>query len=177
MDQKKTQGMKKINKLYRRVTKDLLVGREEYGRKEWEVISPFWEALITHIPDNGDAALLFPMLEEALVLRIFSYRLLPKLNTEDQSENNHEEESPLDKLKVEEWIKTQERLRKVMKEILKQYGHSSTAQPTSLAEIMGPILELGEGILEDALEFEARKKPVQKTQRESNGDRGLAPLT
>lgn len=55
--------------------------------------------------------------------------------------------------------KARERYRNAMKELMKEAGESETG---GLADIMMPILEEAEGVLEDAIEFEARKKSAAK---------------
>ena len=149
-----------IEDLYTRICKVFSVTNRGDQSEEATILTHFWEALQTHLPQDIDAATVLPMLEEALVLRIVSCRLLNEI-----SPLKGKDETPY-KPNLEPWLKTQERLRKVMKDIMQHYGHikdhDQSNNDVSLAEIMAPILKQGEGILEDALEFEARKKSTQK---------------
>lgn len=149
-----------VTKLFNRVTQSMRVGREGICLEEWEAVNDFWPSLTALLKDKTGDAILLPLFEEALVLRILSHRLLRELET-----NAEPEDRKVDfKEGVKSWLTTQERLRIIMKEILKRYGHtdSPSEHPVSLAQIMAPILKQGEGILDDALEFEARKKSAQK---------------
>ncbi len=53
--------------------------------------------------------------------------------------------------------KAHERMRKAMKELEDYCNKAGTPVDVGLADIMKPIIEKAEGVLEDALEFEARK--------------------
>ncbi len=157
-----------LEELYTRIINAFSVKNNGIDSEEVNILTPFWEALQTHLPTDVDAAIILPMLEEALVLRIVSCRLLKDI---DPGKSN---EPITYKPNLEPWLKTHERLRKVMKEILQHYGQikdeNENTSDISLAAIMAPILKQGEGILEDALEFETRKKSIQKKGRSPRGD-------
>ncbi len=62
--------------------------------------------------------------------------------------------------------KAHERMRKAMKELEDYCNKAGTPIDVGLADIMKPIIEKAEGVLEDALEFEAHK---QKNKKEQDG--------
>ena len=147
-----------VTKLFNRVMVSMNVGRQGIRLEEWDVVHAFWPSLTTLLNNHKSDAMLLPLFEEALVLRVLTHRLLRELET-----GNKPEEYKVDfKEGVKAWLKTQERLRNIMNEILKRYGQTTSENTFSLAAIMAPILEQGEGILDDALQFETRKKSTQK---------------
>jgi len=64
----------------------------------------------------------------------------------------------LDAPAVEAVGKARDRLRKATKEFEDMLGDAGRAAERSFADSMKPILERAGGVLEDAIEFEARKK-------------------
>ena len=119
-------------------------------RKEVEIFRDF---VREQIGEGKECAGLEVLLEEVLVLFTLSRRLFQIMEQEKSVIENGKLLPGIDA-----WIRMRERLRKVMKELLAAYGGNERDQGKSLAEIMGPILEMGEGVLEDALEFESRTK-------------------
>ena len=92
--------------------------------------------------------------EEALVLRMIGARLLRQVRA---NEFMVERTTGPDVLcpRLESWMKIQERFRKVMKELLGSYGYrDGDTMPESLASMMQPILEKGEGVLNELLSSE-----------------------
>ena len=163
-----------MTELFNRVTSTMQVGRNGIRLEEWDAIRPFWRMLTADIDVKRADSLLLPMLEEALVLRILTHRSLYELEEMNQAS---EQPTVVSKSGAVTWLKTQERLRLVMKEILKRYTASLENQLDCLAAIMAPILEQSEGVLEDAVEFEARKKSAQKKRFPSRRRRRVDPST
>ena len=64
---------------------------------------------------------------------------------------------------VEALGKARERLRKTMKELEDMFGLAHGPANQGLPDIMKPIVKRAEGVLEDALEFEQRKRGRAKT--------------
>lgn len=157
-----------LTELFNRVAGIMKVGREGIRLEEWDSVHLFWDSLKTEVDDKRFDSLTFPMLEEALVLRILTHRLLYELQDIDE---DTKEVSVAYKSGAVGWLKTQERFRLVMKEVLKRYTASTANKFDCLAAIMAPILEQSEGVLEDAVEFEARKKSAQKKRAQQGRNR------
>ncbi|MFP6583146.1 MAG: hypothetical protein VCD00_11415 [Candidatus Hydrogenedentota bacterium] len=95
------------------------------------------------------------------MLRVLAYRLLKRVQSGELMVEREKGPAVLNPA-VEAWAKTQERLRKVMKELLEQCKERDGGELVTLASMMGSVLEQGEGVLGDAMEFEARKKSVEE---------------
>ena len=94
------------------------------------------------------------LIEEAVTLRIISLRLMKSLGTEPIL-NKTESGAGAGKMTlhpaVDALAKSQERLRKVMKELKEKQDAEVENKPKGLPDIMVPILEKAEGVLENAL--------------------------
>lgn len=108
------------------------------------------------------------LMEEALIWRIVASRLEKEVGKNGPLSAGMLE---LDKLRrdmlptLEALAKARERYRKVMKELMKEAGETETGG--GLASIMLPILEKAEGVFENVVEQERRKKAAAR--KESNG--------
>ena len=117
------------------------------------------------VPRNGESALM----EEIVCLRITAWRLERTLWADGLFPARKEGgvtgpvHPGLDAL-----AKTRERYRKAMKEFLDRFEEAEGAPDGGLTEAVARVLKKGEGVLEDAMEFEARKKSAQ----EAGGDEG-----
>ena len=116
------------------------------------------------------------MIEDALILRIESLRLSRqagdlrreknKWDKDNKKTDKNEKGSFKDEQRLvsvnEKWEKKRERLSRVMRELSKQYSCPEAGRPMSLAELVAPILKAGEGVLEEAMEFEEKRLAAQK---------------
>ena len=113
------------------------------------------------------------LLEDLVVHRVLGMRLLSKIGEEGVLQGG-KSSTPRGHPALELWAKNQERYRKIMKELLERLNQGTGESEESLGELMAPILDKGEGVLDDAMEFEARKKSTEKEGDASGGDRGVA---
>ena len=166
-----TKKIPPITQIYNHVTNTMQVGREGIRLEEWDVVQTFWAALTPMLNPHKHDGLMLTLIEEALILRIITHRLLRELET-----STDPDESTIDfKGTGKAWLTTQERLRTIMKDILKHYGRRTDQELNCLAKLMAPILKQSEGIIEDALEFETRKKSTQKNNPKQPRNTGMAP--
>ncbi len=126
-----------------------------------------WAALLDGVSEQDLEVVtgVLPLAEEAVVWRVVAHRLERTLGEEGlialkggRAQSGGAAMHPA----VEGYAKARERYRKVMKELFERLGGGKGAAGLGLAEIAKPILEKAEGVLEDALEFEARKKSARK---------------
>ncbi len=98
--------------------------------------------------------------EHAILSYLIVRRVEARLN--DGLEMEHDPpKRPLDPV-LDAVGKARERWRKAMKELEEYCAKAGTPIDRGLADIMKPILKKAEGVYEDAVEFEARKKKAKK---------------
>jgi hypothetical protein len=123
------------------------------------------------LPRNGESALM----EEIVCLRITAWRLERLLWTDGLFPARKEggATGPVHP-GVDALAKTRERYRKAMKEFLDRFEGDAEKSGMGLADLVVPLFKKGEGVLEDTIEFEARKKSAKKKRDEQAGNRPLA---
>ena len=146
--------------MWHRVFDRVRVGLGIWGNvrgKEANELRAFRDSLRLQVGEGKECAGLEVLVEEALVLFILSDRLFPIMKKENSVIENG-------KLLpgIEAWIRMSERLRKVMKDLLAAYGCGGRTEGKSLAELMRPILELGEGALEDEIEYQSNERTTSE---------------
>ena len=152
--------------MWDRVFERVRVGLGIWGKvrgKEVNELRSFRDLLRLQVGEGKECAGLEVHVEEVLVLSILSNRLFMIMENEKSVIENG-------KLLpgIEAWIRMRKRMRKVVKELLAAYRCSDQSDGKSLAELMRPILELGEGVLEDEIE---RQSNERKTSKEYDGER------
>ena len=134
---------------------------------EEELATELWAALLDGVSEQDLESVtgVLPLAEEAVVWRVVAHRLERMLGQEGliavkggRSQSGVAAMHPA----VEGYAKARERYRKVMKELFERLGGGKGGSGLGLPDIAKPIIEKGEGVLEDALEFEARKKSTQR---------------
>ena len=172
--------------IFERVKVGLGVENLESG-DELLPLKQFWASLMLLVEGRPENAYTAVLLEEALGVWMLSHRLLFKLAKEKEiiceaTENKKGELIDQNGKKiakisagkvlpgVEAWLKMRERLRRVMKELLSQYGLADESGTKSLAEMMGPILEMGKGVLEDVMECESDGEERKDADRKGDDD-------
>lgn len=126
----------------------------------------------------GGGPIQIALMEEILIWHIVAIRLLRAVGNcnalltgkEDLGNQRRGVLATLDAL-----AKARERYRKAMKELNEYDG--GVKKGGGLASEMLPILEEAEGILEDAIEFEARKKSNAKKRDKARAESTLAKST
>jgi len=115
------------------------------------------------------------LVEDAVMLRVISWRLLGSLGKETILDTKGESAAAR-KITlhpaVEALARTQERLRKVMKELREQEKVAGTK--LSLPEIMMPILAKTEGVLENALRPRRGEEDPEESEPPEGGDGSMA---
>ena len=135
---------------------------------EKELVAELWVALLDGVSEQDLESVtgVLPLAEEAVVWRVVAHRLERTLGQEGLiAVKGGQSQSGVVAMMhpaLEGYAKARERYRKVMKELFERLGGGKGGSGLGLAEIAMPILEKAEGVLEDALEFEARKKSAQK---------------
>jgi len=143
------------------------------GKGDSELIRRMWDALVVELVLPSGDKVATVLLEDLLIHRVLGIRLMRKVGEEGVLSDG-KTSAGRGHPGLELWAKNQERYRKIMKELLERLNQGEGGSSDSLGELMAPILEKGEGVLEDAMEFEARKKSVEEAGDESGGDRGVA---
>ena len=135
--------------------------------EEEALATELWVALLDGVSESDLESVtgVLPLVEEAVVWRVVAHRLERTLGQEGliavrsgRAQSGGVAMHPA----VEGDAKARERYRKVLKELFEGLGGGKVESGLGLPDILKPILEKGEGVLEDALEFEARKKSAQK---------------
>ena len=129
----------------------------------------FWNESLSELCAVEAGVMTVLLAEEALMLRMLTHRLLMNFGAGSVMVNRNTPPWVLNPA-VDAWLKIQERLRKVMKELLEECRERDGGSSLTLASMMIPILEQGEGVLDDALEFEAGKESVKKAGDGPDGD-------
>lgn len=147
---------------YNRVTKALQIGRNGVRLEEWELARFFWQEVLREIDWSTVPPMALILAEEALTLRMLAVRLLNQIHERTLMVERRTGPDVLNPT-VEHWARTQEKLRKVMKELLGAYGpRKDDPLPKSLAEMMRPILKQGEEILNGLQSFEYCEETIEE---------------
>ena len=147
---------------YNRVIKALNVGNEGIRPEEWSIATFFWDEVLKEIDWETVSPMAIMLAEEALTLRMLATRLLLQIQSDALMVERRTGPDVLCP-RVESWAKLQERFRNVMKELLERYGHrKGDAMPTSLAAMVQPLLEKGEGILNELRTVEISEETIEE---------------
>jgi hypothetical protein len=133
------------------------------------IAEEFWNEILGEIDWDKENPANTLLAEQALIHRLIGQRLLERVQLHGVM-IDRKDSTPIMNPALEAWAKSQERLRKVMKELMQQYHRENGDGPVNIAKMMTPILKECEGILEDAMEFEARKKSNEETRSEQRDD-------
>ncbi len=164
---------KGISDIFGMVNELLKIGTSDGCAGERTAIREEWDALTAGLTVSGEDRVAAALLEDLLVHRVLGLRLLSRVGSEGVLSDGKSATSR-GHPGLELWAKNQERYRKIMKELLERLNQGGGENGESLGELMAPILEKGEGVLDDAMEFEAGKKSVEEAGDEPGGDRGVA---
>lgn len=129
---------------------------------------------------DGDDTWMAHLIEEAVTLRIISLRLMKSLGTEpilNKTMSGVRAGKSTLHPAVDALAKSQERLRKVMKELKEQQDAEAGSKPKGLPDIMVPILEKAEGVLENALRPSGSEAGPGTTGAGRTSDRDVAGAT
>lgn len=133
-------------------------GEQEQVQALWSTLAAGLEAGEKGVANVWQASLM----EEVVVWRIMVLRMMKALG-EGQLFNRKEEGPGAGKVTmhpaVDALAKTQERYRKVMKELMERMDAAAGGEVQSLPDMMVPILKKAEGVLEHAL------RPRRSTER------------
>ena len=159
--------------------KRLGIERSRASGSEAVLARAFWSGLVeaARAKDPEGWQWIAHLVEEALVWRMVSFRLVnvvgegpllvsKKASTEAGVDSVHPA--------VDALAKAQERLNKVMKELTERLDAAGGGQPVNLPDMMKPILEQAEGVLEYALEPKPRKKRTKKKTVKSRMRKNMA---
>lgn len=130
---------------------------------EEALAAELWVALLDGVSEQDLESVtgVLPLVEEAVVWRVMVHRLERMLGQEGLIATRGSGGVVMHPA-LEGYAKARERYRKVMKELFERLGGGKGITGLGLPDIAKPILKKGEGVLEDALEFEARKKSARK---------------
>lgn len=169
--------MKELDTRYAKIFEFLeeLLGLNKGGgcKSESESIRKEWDTLVVKLELPSGDKVAAALLEDLLIHRVLGIRLMRKVGEEGVLPDG-KSSTGRGHPGLELWAKNQERYRKIMKELLERLNHGEGESGGNLGELMAPILEKGEGVLEDAMEFEARKKSIKEAGDESGGSAGVA---
>ncbi|NIA13263.1 MAG: hypothetical protein GWP08_04225 [Nitrospiraceae bacterium] len=141
-----------------------LITDPECGEEdECSVAACLWDAIVDMFCRRGVEQTPIVLLRGDDVVASFLVvrRLERRLVRNDGDCDALEEKKPARNMElqlVEALGRARERLRKAMKELEDSCGKAGTPNEVCIQDQMKPILKKAEGILEDALEFEARKQ-------------------
>lgn len=158
---------------YDRVCNRLGIGTEENSQEETDAAHEFWVGLVECAKKGGrdsDRYWTAVLMEEALIWRVISFRLMRHAG-EGPLLVGKSERAPtaMDKMNpaIDGLGKAQERLKKVMKELMERLKPEEEGGPVSLPGLMKPIIEQAGDVLDDAIEYERNKQAAERQRDES----------
>ena len=147
--------------------KDLVFDRSAYSGAARAEVEAYDRALIRELKRRGDT--------ETPVLWNYAYAvnsaltvvkriegMLFGIRPEGKPDGNPDPKKDRDIALIETLGKTTERWRRAVKDLEDYLMKTGAPAQISLPDLMKPIIKQAEGVLEDALEFEARKQKKRK---------------
>lgn len=157
---------------------DEAVERLEADAGEREQARALWSALASGLEAGEEGAAKVwqaSLIEEVVVWRIVSLRMMKALG-KGPLFGSKENDPGVGKVHpaVDALAKTQERQRKVMKELMERLDAATGGEAQSLSEMMMPILKKSEGVLEHALRPRRSAKKTRGRGAKPRPDRDVA---